>query len=174
MIFFASCETYDKAIIYHPNYNPGQSKMLRFDGYYSDTLKRDFNEYERRYFKTYIVPDFYYMDGTCMLGGILTNMDTVASHIKKGWSIGEWANYKISNDTIYIEWFDHDHASVGLHRVYITGIILPDKIYFPTQVTREGGTPRSAYYTFFHQYDLKPDSTENWIRKNKFYNKKTK
>ncbi len=169
----SSCTTYEKVTVYHRDYDPGWDDRLLFNGYYDDTVYEEFEAFGGRIIKDPVRPVFFYDDGTAILGWAASNMDSVASFIRRGWhNIGFWGNYKITGDTIVIEFLTHNGGSGVMETHIKKGVLDKGSIYFPRQQSHSKQPVSPAYTIFFHPFPLKPDSTKSWIRQHRRYKKK--
>jgi len=155
------CVTYDNAVVYQKNYDPGKNIELQFNGFYR--TKNNEN----------LFPIFFYADGSVLFAGF--SKDTIElkaailSNPKTVW--GYWGNYKISRDTIIVETFPPNINTFNQDRYLRKGIIHKDQIVFFGEIKREGKTNNINETIEFVNFKTKPDSTANWIRKKKKYNK---
>jgi hypothetical protein len=67
ILLIVTCTTYDNALIYHKNFKPGVHPLLRFDGYYSDTLGPKSNPHSAMETGDAIKPVFLYSNGSAFL-----------------------------------------------------------------------------------------------------------
>ena len=156
------CVSYDNAIVYEKDYNPGSNNKLNFNGYYQDRNKSD-----------YLAPMFFYKNGSVIYSGLSKDTIELKERIllnpKGFW--GYWGNYKISGDTITIETFPPNINTFRQERYLRKGIIRNDKITFFQEINRKNKVNEIDEILEFINFKTKPDSTANWIRKKKKYNK---
>ncbi len=166
ILSISSC-TYDKSLIYKKNYQPGKNSLLGLNGFYFNEIKStNTSEYPR----IFIHPIFFYADGSVIyMGAVENNLinKTIADN-PKVW--GYWGNYKISNDTIWVETIGSYGGSFHHVRFIKMGVIKKDTINFFQEIDRKGKTRELNEIIQFQNSSVKPDSTENWIRKKKKYN----
>ncbi len=159
-----SCISYDKAIIYHKNYYPEKSNQLLFNGFYQS---------EKENYENYLSPIYFYADGSIIYTGLIKDTLELKKRIqlkpKGAW--GFWGNYQISNDTITIETFPPNINTFRQERYLKKGVIKENKIIFYQSINRTGGIGKIDETINFINFKTKPDSTANWIRTKRKYNK---
>ena len=155
------CISYDNAILYKNGYNPGKNNELKFNGFYQTKNKTD------------LFPIFFYNDGSVIFLGYSKDTIELKEHIlsnPKGlW--GYWGNYKISRDTITIETFPSNVQEFRQERYLRKGIIKNGSITFYQEINRNHNVNEVNETIEFRDFKTKPDSTANWIRTKKKYNK---
>lgn len=158
------CISYDNAILYKKNYKQGNNNKLKFNGFYQS---------EKENYENYLSPIYFYADGSIIYTGLIKDTLEVKKMIQlnpKGvW--GFWGNYQISNDTITIETFPPNINTFRQERYLKKGIIKENKIIFYQSINRTGGIGKIDETINFINFKAKPDSTANWIRKKRKYNK---
>jgi hypothetical protein len=168
IVFFATCETYDNAIIYHRNFQPGKNSLLRFDGFYSDSTPAGSNEFNVP--TELLKPIFFYSDGSAFATNNYNWLEGMDGIIKTNRLVGSWGNYLISGDTIQLEKFqlldNNNHE-----RITMKGIISKDQIRWMTRKDKNKKTDSVNYSIYFRAYSTKPDSTKNFTRTMGKYNK---
>ncbi len=120
----------------------------------------------------YIYPIFFYHDGSVILMGAIKDTFQLRKLIQENpkgiW--GYWGNYKITNDTVFIETIASNGGSFQHKRLIKKGLVKKDKIFFFNEVSSNGLAKDLNEEVSFTKFNIKPDSTENWIRKKKKYN----
>jgi len=170
MVLMVSCLTYDKAIIYHKGYTPGENNNLKFHGFYSDTLVRP--TYDADKFAT-IMPLFFYGDGSVVYCSIFKDTNSLKRQLEKKIQSDQWGNYRIIDDTLEVESFWYYAVRGKKERLIWRGLIRNGSIYFYEEVDSDGNARQFAEQIRFVPFvplSIKPDSTKNWIRKSKRYN----
>ncbi|HEU4717643.1 MAG TPA: hypothetical protein VFU15_07410 [Bacteroidia bacterium] len=161
-----TCTTYDNAIIYHKNFTPGTNALLRFNGFYSDTLgpveAKSAKQVTRK-----IKPVFFYADGSAFS----TRDYQPSSSAGLTSATGFWGNYRIIGDTILLEKFEEAEASSNLARIILKGVVHEGSIEWMARKDRNSDYQPVKYSIYFTPFAAKPDSTQNWIRTKKKYNK---
>ena len=158
----ATC-TYDRTIIYHKNYKVGNSASLHLTGYYFYTNEIVTANGKAQFF----YPIFFYKDGSVIFMG--AHKDTlqlkkiILDNPSKAW--GYWGNYKISNDTIQIETISSYNRSFHHERKIRTGVVIDQSILFLSELDNKGNVTNADWSIKFANFNFKPDSTSNWIRK---------
>ena len=150
--FIAACTSYDDAILYHKNFEPGKNELLRFDGYYSDTLGRELDADGTKLPK----PIYFYADGSVYA------YDYYFSKGDNALPEGSWGNYMIHLDSITVEKFqniENEHK-----RITMKGVISKDRIRWFSRQERKHTVQAIDYSIFFHSDGSKPDSTKNYTR----------
>lgn len=168
LIFITSilknCISYDKAIIYHKNYYKGKNNQLLFNGFYQS---------EKEDYENYLSPVYFYADGSVIYTGLIKDTLELKKMLqlnpKSVW--GFWGNYQISNDTITIETFPPNINTFRQERYLEKGVIKENKIIFYQSINRTGGIGKINETINFIKFKTKPDSTSNWIRTKRKYNK---
>ncbi len=163
IFLFVTCNTYDNAIIYHRNFQSGTHPLLRFDGYYSDSIRLT-NETDFG-----MKPVFFYSNGSCFSTNNYTPASTVGSLVKTYRLFGSWGNYLISADTIQLEKFQL--VENNYERVILKGIISKNRIHWTGRKEHNEDFKPVDYSIFFKPLSSKPDSTQNFTRTKKKYNK---
>lgn len=164
VFFLSMCQTYDNAIIYHKNFNPGKNSLLKFDGFYSDSApsSNDFNPLER------VRPVFFYANGSAFATTNFTAITGMEYNINQ--LNGAWGNYLISGDTIQLEKFqliENNHV-----RIILKGFISKDQIHWVKRKYHREDYKAVDYSIYFHPFSAKPDSTLNFTRQLPIYNRK--
>lgn len=164
-IIFSSlqgCVSYDNAILYKRNYDTGNNSELKFNGFYQANNQNE-----------YLAPIFFYKNGSVVFSGLSRDTIELKKHIllnpKGFW--GYWGNYKISGDTITIETFPPNINTFRQERSLRKGIIRKGIITFYQKINRNSQVYQIDEIVEFKNFETKPDSTANWIRKKKKYNK---
>ncbi len=156
---------YDRALLYHEGYVLGESDKLRIDGFYDDPTV-DLNN--PHYSSTYVRSIFFYGDGSVFFMHLPT--DTADLRVRLNYDndpLGIWGNYTVFDDTIRIETIESYGGSRREQRSTMVGLVGNEQIHFIQKINRKGRiTPLDYTITFYH-YNIKPDSTNNWIRTNK-------
>ena len=156
------CISYDNAILYKKGYNPESNSELKFNGFYQAK-----NESE------YLAPIFFYKNGSVIYSGLSKDAIELKKQIllnpKGFW--GYWGNYKISGDTITIETFPPNINTFRQERYLRKVIIRKGNITFFQEINRKNEVNKIDQIIEFINFETKPDSTANWIRKKKKYNK---
>lgn len=154
--------SYDKSLIYKRNYHPGNNKLLQLSGYYYSGEKSIITEDG---YQNFIYPIFFYADGSVLYMGAVKDsllLNLISNH-PNVW--GYWGNYSISNDTISIETIASYGGSFHHKRYTRMGVIKKDTIYFFLQFDHKGQIEEDNQIITFKHANIKPDSTQNWIRK---------
>lgn len=163
-IFFSHC-TYDRTLIYRKDYTAGFNKLLRHDGFYFSTQKVGAEEF--------IYPVFFYEDGSVILMGAVKDTAQLRKVINQNptgvW--GYWGNYQVNKDTISIETIASGGESFHHERRIKMGWIKDDSIYFFKDIDRKGKIEQDSEFVSFVPFKAKPDSSANWIRKKKKFNR---
>jgi hypothetical protein len=168
VIILLSC-TYDRTLIYHKDYDPGKHSELRLNGFYSTTAEI-VTEQGRR---TFIQPVFFYNDGSVIFMG--NHPDTsdlrlrISTNPKAVW--GRWGNYQISGDTIKIESLVSFQKRFHHTRYTQVGLVMSDGIHFLYHFDKKGNITADDYTVHFTNFNIKPDSTSNWIRTKRKFNR---
>lgn len=161
-ITILGCVSYDQPQIYHKNFQPGTHPLLRFDGYYTSTFEAKMTERAK--------PLYFYRDGSVWCGESLIHMNSVDSLIRKG-TPHSWGNYKIDEDTITVERFFQEENTGNYNRIILRGVIQKDNIHWLTRRFHDGKGDSVNYDMKFIPHSFKPDSTLNWTRTRKQFNK---
>jgi len=167
LIFLFNNCTYDRTLIYKKDYEVGTNSDLYFDGFYNNKSTKvvDQNNTE------YIYPIFFYKDGSVIFMGAIkdtTQLRKLLYNPKAIW--GYWGNYKIKGDTVLIETIASYGGSFRHTRHMKKGLIHKGSISFTEEIPGDGIINKyNEPFPFVH-FNIKPDSTENWIRKKKKYN----
>lgn len=164
-IFLVACNTYDLPIVYKKNFQPGTHALLRFDGYYTDTLGPRMHDALNDVFGK---PVFFYSEGSAFATEINTSRYSVSASVKNKSLNGSWGNYKINADTILFERFHL--VTSNYRRVILKGILSKDRIRWISRKDHTEEYKPVDYTLFFVPSADKPDSTQNWTRKRKKYN----
>jgi hypothetical protein len=165
-LLLVTCTTYDNAIVYHKNFNPGKHPLLQFSGYYSDTLGPKPNPNSAKLEQEAIKPVFFYSNGSAFSAD---NYEGAYKLLNVNTLQGSWGNYLITSDTIELEKFQL--IENNYIRIILKGVISKDKIHwFSRKYHREDYKPVD-YSVFFKPYVTKPDSTKNFTRTLPIYNK---
>ena len=164
--------TYDRSLIYYQNYTIGENDSLKINGYYSS--KSSITTTEGR--KEFMYPIFFYEDGSVIYMGAFKDSLELRKRIidnsKSVW--GYWGNYIINNDSIFIETIGSYGGSFHHERRTQIGLIKNDSILFFQNVDRKGNIEEINDTICFSKFDLKPDSSSNWIRNKKRLDKRRK
>ena len=160
-MFLPTCITYDPAIIYHKNFQPGTHPLLRFDGWYTPVV--EWALYGR------VKPIFFYRDGSVWFGEYMMSSDDVDSLAQTG-APHSWGNYRINGDTIELERFSNGMTGNNYNRIILKGVIMQDEIEWITRTFHRNSPDSLRYPIIFQAHAAKPDSSLNWIRKKKKYN----
>ncbi len=162
--------TYDKSLIYKKNYEVKSNSSLRHDGYYNAGYRKIFTNSG---YVDFMYPIFFYKDGSVIFMGATKDTNQLRKNISENpkgvW--GYWGNYQISNDTIHIETIASYGGSFHHERNLKLGLIKRDSICFFQELDRNGSIKEMAETIHFIGFNIKPDSTENWIRYKRKYNK---
>jgi len=167
ILFSLSNCTYDKSLIYKKNYQAGENSLLKLNGFYYNGYKSISSSEVP---SNFIYPIFFYADGSIIFMGAVTDslVNKYVSDNPKAW--GYWGNYKITHDTISIETIGSEGGSFNHARVIRMGLIKKDAICFFQKINRKGEVEKLDEIIQFKDCEVKPDSTENWIRKKRKYN----
>jgi hypothetical protein len=163
VLFLVTCTTYDNALIYKKNFQPGTHPLLRFDGYYRDVNSTDFTMSSR------VKPFFFYTNGSVFVTEKATAEPFTEAWIRTSEASGSWGNYKIDGDTIYLERFLLN--ANNYERIVLKGAISEGQIRWTKRKERGDAYQPVDYTLTFTPFSAKPDSTKNWIRTKKKYNK---
>lgn len=163
VLFLVTCTTYDSALIYRKNHQPGTHPLLRFDGYYRDINATDYTMSSR------VKPFFFYTDGSTFVTEKSATEPVTEMWVKTAEASGSWGNYKIDGDTIYLERFLLN--ANNYERIILKGAISKDQIRWIKRKERGEAYQPVDYTLTFTPFSAKPDSTKNWIRTKKKYNK---
>jgi hypothetical protein len=162
--------TYDKSLIYKKNYEVNSNSSLRLDGYYNAGYRKIFTNTG---YVDFMYPIFFYKDGSVIIMGAIKDTSLLRKNITENpkaiW--GYWGNYQISNDTINIETIASYGGSFHHERHFKLGLIKKDSICFFQELDRNGSIKEMNETVQFSGFSIKPDSTENWIRYKRKYNK---
>ena len=172
IIFGVTCTTYDNAIIYHRNFVPGTNPLLKFDGYYSDSIPLIANDINRGMnvkADVQVKPVFFYSNGSCFSTNNYTLDSPLSNLVKTNRLFGSWGNYLISGDTIQLEKFQLLENNYEL--IILKGVISKDKIHWSSRKEHKEDFKPVDYSIYFHRFSSKPDSTLNFTRTKKKYNK---
>lgn len=168
VFFFVTCTTFDNAIIYHKNFVPGTHPLLRFDGYYTDSIP---NYSDPAGLKTKIVkPVFFYADGSAFYTNANTNEPELEGLVKTSRLFGAWGNYLVDADTILVERFQK--IENNFVRIILRGVISKDKIHWTSRKYHREKFKPVDYSVYFQPLSQKPDSTKNFTRTLEIYNRK--
>lgn len=155
------CISYDKTMLYKKGYKHGNNDKLELNGYYQTKNKND------------LFPIFFYKDGSVIFSGYLKDTielkEEIVTNPKSFY--GYWGNYKISGDTISIELMSTNINALRQERNLRKGIIKNRSINFYQKIDRNNETEELDQVVEFVNFNTKPDSTANWIRKKKKYNR---
>ncbi len=163
LLFLVTCTTYDNALIYQKNFQPGTHPLLRFDGYYRDVNATDYTLSSR------VKPFFFYTDGSAFITERATAEPFTTTWIKTAEASGSWGHYKIDGDTIYVERFLL--SASNYERIILKGTIAENQVRWTKRKERGEAYQPVDYTVTFTPFSAKPDSTKNWIRVKKKYNK---
>ena len=168
-----SCLSYDRLTIYHKDFEPEVSKSLRFDGYYLNIITDDESE---NYLKTRcpngLTPIFFYTDGSVFHNLSFCNQDSLKNFIYNNrTSPFLWAIFDCKIDSITIEAYSPNTGTFNYDRYYLKGIIKTDSIIFTQQIDRKMNVEDIYEVFVFKQFDVKPDSQQNFIKNKRRFNK---
>jgi hypothetical protein len=163
-----SCISYDKTLIYKRDYYYGKNSLLRFDGFYSDTINRKIYGGEGYYS---INPIYFYSDGSVLIASTMKDTGQLKSLLANKIQFGSWGNYKIDRDSITIETLGGNAGTWRMERYFKKGVILKNRIIFNTEIDRKEKSKPINEDIYFVSFPAKPDSSLNWIRHKKKYNK---
>jgi hypothetical protein len=162
--------TYDKSLIYKKDYTPGTNSLFHFDGFYSTRDNHIITQYGR---ENFLLPLFFYRDGSVIQMGNVKDTSQLSKMIYENpfgiW--GYWGNYVISNDTIRIETIASKKQSFHHYRTTKYGVLKKDSITFFQLIDNKNNIKIINETIHFNSFHAKPDSSENWIRKKRKYNK---
>lgn len=168
ILFLNEC-TFDRTFIYKRNYKVGNNERLRTDGFYFSKRKI----FGARGEEEFIFPIFFYEDGSVIRMGAVKDTlllrKWIVENPKGMW--GYWGNYQINKDTLSIETISSYGGSLHHERRTRMGLIMPESIYFFQTLDRKGNVMVDTEIVSFMQFNIKPDSTSNWIREKRKYNK---
>jgi hypothetical protein len=167
VLLLVTCTTYDSAIIYHKNFRPGYHPLLRFSGYYADSVRIIKSQYPYSDLPTThaVKPVFFYSDGSCFSCDKYEAVFTVNNSTSLQ---GSWGNYLIKGDTIRIEKFQL--VKSNYRRIILKGVISADKIHWVTRQEHNEAAKPVDYSIDFNESKSKPDSLRNFIRTKEKYN----
>jgi hypothetical protein len=165
-LLYCSCITYDKAVVYKKNYQQGKNNELRFDGFYKEISPAQSLPPEQLSAAT-----FFYSDGSIMQSGLFKDTVQLKSMIAGKGIWGIWGNYQISGDTITIETFSPNGGSWNHDRYLTRGVIQSNRIEYFESIDRMNKSVPSIHTIYFVSLSMKPDSTGNWTRKKRKYNR---
>lgn len=157
-LFAIKCmTTYDTALVYHKNFHSGTHPLLRFNGYYSDTLgARDVADIRK--------PVFFYANGAVFSSDTYIPTNELKNKSMKG----SWGNYLITADTIQLEKFQLINSNYT--RIILKGIISKDQIHWTFRKDHNESFKPVDYTIRFESFSSKPDSSLNFIRTKEKYN----
>lgn len=158
LTLLAACTTYDFPQVYHKNFQPGKNEKLRFSGYYTEVLTP--NDLQ----SSPVKPVFFYSDGSAFSAGKSYNSTTPVNAME-----GAWGNYRIIADTILLERFDL--IANNYRRIILRGVLSSDTIHWTSRKDHNEDYKPIDYRVVFRPATAKPDSTLNWTRKRKKYNR---
>ncbi|MBI3511442.1 MAG: hypothetical protein HY064_12325 [Bacteroidetes bacterium] len=156
-----SCVTYDPSIIYHRNFSPGTNSLLRFDGYYSDTLSPEKDHDGKKTAK----PVLFFRDGSAFsFDNYFTGEGNVFVYK------GSWGNYLLKGDSITLEKFQLIESNYT--RIIMKGTVEENKIHWTSRKEHNEDYQPVDYSILFTPSVLKAslDSTKNFTRTKKKYN----
>ena len=176
LIPFVNCCTskYPQLEVYKPDYLPGTNINLHLNGYYDHSVEI---YYRNSVISDLVQPLFFFEDGSFCYdfsGIIKTRLAEVLNTSKTNYLVLiehlTWGNYKIDGDTIIMESLQWSQGYFNSHyRCNIQkGIIHKDSICIFESNDKCLNNRTLKFYAF----DLKPDSTLNWIRKDQNYIKR--
>ena len=171
-LLMIACSTYDSAVVYHKDFHPGNHPLLRFSGYYTDTIR--FHGVNGNPEKQ-VRPVFFYADGSVYAADNYFAEDkfiSAANLYGSGMTRivdGSWGNYLVKGDTIIMEKFQKIENNYV--RIIQKGLISENKIHWITRKYHREDYKPVDYSAFFMPYKVKPDSTKNFTRTLKIYNK---
>ncbi|GAB4140803.1 MAG: hypothetical protein Fur0041_16010 [Bacteroidia bacterium] len=169
IIGMASCTTFDNAEIYHKNFSPGTHPLLRFDGYYSDTLRKK-NNVSGNLSTMEVKPVYFYDNGSAFSYNNYSQAGLINSSVQDK-SIGSWGNYLIKGDTLLLEKFVFNPNSGNHERIIMKGAIQEGRIIWVARKEHNESFKPVNYSMVFFPNASKPDVSGNWIRTKKKYNK---
>ena len=167
-----ACTTYDSALIYHKDFHPGNHPLLKFNGYYSDTVRmRDaYGTLEKQ-----VRPVFFYANGSAYAadnyiseGKFTSAVNLYGAGMTKIVE-GSWGNYLVSADTIILEKFQLIENNYV--RIIQKGVISQNSIHWFTRKYHREDYKPVDYSATFAPCSSKPDSTKNFTRTLQIYNK---
>jgi hypothetical protein len=168
LLSFIHC-TYDKSLIYKKEYEVKTNSLLRFDGFYCYEQQI----YTEKGFTDFMYPIFFYKNGSVILMGPVKDAFQLRENISKNpkgvW--GNWGNYQIFNDSIKVETIGSFGGSFHHVRNTKLGLIKKDSISFIKRIDRKSLINEINETVHFVNFNFKPDSTSNWVRKKKKYNR---
>lgn len=163
VLLLVTCTTYDNAIIYHKNFRPGNHPLLRFDGYYSDTLGP---KPASKLVENPVKPVYFYADGSAFsTDNYVAYYEMLNAKTLKG----SWGNYLIKGDSIQLEKFQLTGSNYV--RIILRGVISTGKIHWTGRKEHEESFKPVDYSVFYQVYSTKPDSLRNFTRTKGKYNK---
>ncbi|CAN5888228.1 hypothetical protein BH11BAC7_BH11BAC7_10520 [soil metagenome] len=166
LLLIVACTTYDNAAIYHKNFKSGSHPLLRFDGYYSDTLGPKPGLQTAKYTETPVKPVYFYANGSAFS---TNNYEPYYAMLNAKTLKGSWGNYLVKGDTIQLEKFQL--AGSNYDRIIMKGVVSKDKIHWVARKQREENFMPVDYSIYFQVYSTRPDSLRNFIRTKGKYNK---
>ena len=167
LFFFATCETYDNAIIYHRNFVSGSNPLLKFDGYYSDSIALNSDTGNKK--EIGVKPVFFYANGSAFSTNNYAAASQIENMVKAKELAGSWGNYLITGDTIQLEKFQLIENNYEL--ILLKGILSSEKIHWIFRKEHTEVFKPIDYSIYFKPFSAKPDSTQNFTRTKKKYNK---
>ncbi|CAN5424074.1 hypothetical protein BH09BAC5_BH09BAC5_18800 [soil metagenome] len=163
--FLITCTTYDNAQIYHKNFVPGNHSLLKFNGYYSDTISSPAADGSN---DVLVRPVFLYANGSCFSAN--NSLSRQLLNTQKVENInGSWGNYLVNADTILLEKFQLIENNYV--RIIMKGLISKNQIHWFARKFHREDYNAVDYSALFMSHSSKPDSTQNFTRTLKIYNK---
>jgi hypothetical protein len=166
------CGCVDRLTFYNKDYVPQLNSKLRFDGYYA-YKEKSWGEVTIQYDKTElwsnpITPIFFYQDGLTAYHPTHKDESSLKETIikNKGGS-PDWGVYKISNDTLTVEFLQSNPSKMRRERSTNGFIIEKDKLILFMWADRKGRETASIDTLYFHPFSFKTDSRKSYIKKKK-------
>lgn len=159
--------TYERPHLYKKGYIVGKSEFLHFDGFYSDSTSIITEKGNAKF----LYPIFFYRDGSVIQMGAIrdtTQLRKLLRENTKG-TWGYWGNYTVRNDSISIEYIASSGGSLHHKRLTQQGLLKNGRLFLTDQA--EGNKPSTTVTKElrFYPFEIKPDSSANWIRNKKKY-----
>ena len=175
VILLQSCRI-ENPLIYSKDYTVGHNDLLRFDGYYIDTILLTTSKEANKYDGTILSsPLFFYEDGTVKIWPGLqkeTDADSLLP-INKKW--GFTGIYKVENDNLHIEYWVTDSGSGVRYRQSLVLKITESKLQLIGRLNNNKEVVDIKKYlkrTYVFRKNLKkPIIKKNWIRERKKWNR---
>jgi hypothetical protein len=163
VLLVVACTTYDPALIYHKNFRPGHHPLLRFDGYYDDTLSTIRDEQPET-----TKPVFFYAEGSGFAADQPVQASLLTQLIKTNHLKGSWGNYLIKGDSITLEKFQL--VKSNYERVILKGVVSEERIHWTSRKEHNEAFKPVNYSIYFKKFSPKPDSLRNFTRVKEKYN----